>query len=323
MSTIRSEISWSKKPSLVLFRANDPFFVEREIERGRALCSSFQVVQGAHIEEHLLRDILFDRGFFAEPVCIFVKNVDVSKFRKVLESYVENPYVSDMVVLHSSSKKEPSWFANLKHNERVVKQKPASWKIPDFIAKQASLLGLYLPSRYPALLHMNLGEDLTLLYQDLWKLKLYIGDRTEIRGSDIQQVCVRHDQLKPFEMLKAWSSKELARTFQWVERLYLQSVDDPTLKLMKLFFMQMEKLLSACSLLSKGFTSDQIREKLQMPYPIFKEFEPLMKKRTEEELIQIWVDLCEVEARVKQGDDGKSALTFWLLRSFDVLPYSN
>lgn len=148
--------------------------------------------------------------------------------------------------------------------------------------------------------------NLELLVRELEKLTLYLGDRGTVTIDDIEAVMVFPEQNNIFALTDAVGTKDCSKAV-WLLRKMLQG-GEPPVYIISMLARQLRLVLNGGALAKKGFSSQQIAEKLKVhPYPVKKALAQGRNFR-QTELIDAMTKILETDVAIKRGQGEPVAL---------------
>jgi DNA polymerase III subunit delta len=191
-----------------------------------------------------IRSELETLPFLSPRRVVVVESADtfVTQFRSVLEKYVAAPSACGVLVLEVKS-----WPSNTKlaklvpDSATIVCKTPAPHLVAKWCVKRAkeahakALAG----SAADGLVEL-VGPDMGLLDQELAKLAVYVGNRSEIQREDVDQLVGRSREAETFKIFDAIGAAKSADALTILDRL-LDQGDEP-LAILGAFSWQLRRL---------------------------------------------------------------------------------
>lgn len=312
---------WSKLPPVVLISGSNEFLKSRELNRAILEFSEYRLLEydaSQDIEKAL--SVLNTRSLFNDKKLVVIHAIGSAKSKKKeLSAYCENPNKDTILILVTQHQKRVlKWLSSLKVSQHCSFDSIPSWDFPKWVLEEASLMGLSFPTAFADAIVMNVGEDHYALANELEKLRIYCGSRTEVNVSDIEAVLFQHTSFSPFEVVKIWGMGDTDHAV----RLYLSHLDNtPKTDWMRSVLVilgtlqdRVENLLTAKALKASGKGSDAIAKALKIsPFIYTDSVVPQMKARKSVALEDAYIELARIESQVKLGGPGKLLLESFLL----------
>ena len=158
---------------------------------------------------------------FAERQVVLLKEAQQMRDMDKLESYVENPLASTVLVV---SYKEKKLDARKKFTKLVkVKgflistKKMYDKELPGWTQELLQSKGLSATQKALALLVDHIGNDLKRIENEIDKLSVNLGKRTSITEDDIEQFIGVSKEFNVFELQSALAAKDLARSIRIIQ----------------------------------------------------------------------------------------------------------
>ena len=154
---------------------------------------------------------------FAERQVVLLKEAQQMKDVEKLEPYMENPLASTILVVSYKDKKLDARkkFTKLVKEKGVVisTKKLYDRDIPAWTQDMVHAKGLSITPKGLALLADHIGNDLSRIENEIEKLSVNLGKRTQINEDDIEV----SKEFNVFELQSAIASRDLARSIRIVQ----------------------------------------------------------------------------------------------------------
>ncbi len=158
---------------------------------------------------------------FAERQVVLLKEAQQMREIEKLESYVENPLASTVLVISYKEKKLDARkkFAKLIKENGVLlsTKKMYDSQLPEWTQGLLQQKGLSITQKGLALLVDHIGNDLSRIENEIDKLSINLGKRNTITEDDIEQYIGVSKDYNVFELQAALASKDLARSIQIIQ----------------------------------------------------------------------------------------------------------
>ena len=155
---------------------------------------------------------------FAERQVVLLKEAQQMKDIEKLESYIENPLNSTILVVSYKGKTLDgrSKFSKLikKKGEVFLSKKIYDNQLPSWINGYLQTNGFKITSKALNLLVDHIGNDLSRIVNEVDKLSLNIGKEKNITEDDIEKYIGISKEYNIFELQKAFSKKDNAKAIQ-------------------------------------------------------------------------------------------------------------
>ena len=158
---------------------------------------------------------------FSERQVVLLKEAQQMRDVEKLESYIENPLSSTVFVV---SYKEKKLDARKKFT-KIVKEKGVLFTtkkmydrdLPVWTQELLQTKGLTITQKGLALLVEHIGNDLVRIENEIDKLSINLGKRTNIIEDDIEQYIGVSKEYNVFELQAALAAKDLARSIRIIQ----------------------------------------------------------------------------------------------------------
>jgi DNA polymerase-3 subunit delta len=152
---------------------------------------------------------------FAERQVVLLKEAQQMRDVEKLESYMENPLHSTVLVVSYKEKKLDARkkFAKLIKEKGVLltTKKIYENQLPEWTQNLLETKGLTITQKGLALLIDHIGNDLTRIENEVDKICVNLGKRTSITEDDIENFIGVSKDYNVFELQSALAAKDLAR----------------------------------------------------------------------------------------------------------------
>lgn len=158
---------------------------------------------------------------FAERQVVLLKEAQQMRDVEKLESYVENPLHSTVFVVSYKEKKLDARkkFAKLIKEKGVLltTKKIYDNQLPEWTQNLLQARGLTISQKGLALLVDHIGNDLTRIENEVDKISVNLGKRTNITEEDIEQYIGVSKDYNVFELQSALAAKDLAASIRIIQ----------------------------------------------------------------------------------------------------------
>jgi DNA polymerase III subunit delta len=152
---------------------------------------------------------------FAERQVVLLKEAQQMRDVEKLETYIENPLSSTIFVVSYKEKKLDARkkFTKLVREKGVLltTKKMYDRELPEWTQTLIHSKGLTISPKGLALLVDHIGNDLTRIENEIDKLSINLGKRTNISEDDIEQYIGVSKEYNVFELQSALAAKDLTR----------------------------------------------------------------------------------------------------------------
>lgn len=158
---------------------------------------------------------------FAERQVVLLKEAQLMKGVEKLESYVENPLPSTVLVVSYKDKKLDGRksFAKLieQKGELFTTKKINANKLPDWAQLLIQNKGLTITQKGLMLLVDHIGNDLTRIENEINKLEINLNNRKNITEDDIERFIGISKDYNIFELQAALATKDFATAIRIIQ----------------------------------------------------------------------------------------------------------
>jgi len=158
---------------------------------------------------------------FAERQVVLLKEAQQMRDAEKLESYVENPLASTVFVVSYKEKKLDARkkFAKLIKEKGVLltTKKMYENQLPEWTQELLQSKGLTISQKGLLLLVDHIGNDLTRIENEIDKISVNLGKRTNITEDDIEKYIGVSKDFNVFELQTALASKDLAASIRIIQ----------------------------------------------------------------------------------------------------------
>jgi DNA polymerase-3 subunit delta len=152
---------------------------------------------------------------------VLLKEAQQMKDVEKLEPYIENPLSSTILVVSYKDKKldaRKKFSKLVKENGVVVTTKKLYDRdIPAWTQEMVHSKGLTITPKGLALLADHIGNDLSRIENEIEKLSVNLGKRTQINEDDIERYIGVSKEFNVFELQSAIATRDLARAIRIVQ----------------------------------------------------------------------------------------------------------
>ncbi len=158
---------------------------------------------------------------FAERQVVLLKEAQQMKDVEKLEPYMENPLASTILVVSYKDKKldaRKKFSKLVKENGVVITTKKLYDRdIPAWTQDMVHSKGLTITPKGLALLADHIGNDLSRIENEIEKLSVNLGKRTQINEDDIERYIGVSKEFNVFELQTAIAARDLTRAIRIVQ----------------------------------------------------------------------------------------------------------
>jgi DNA polymerase III subunit delta len=158
---------------------------------------------------------------FAERQVVLIKEAQQMKDIEKLETYIESPLNSTVLVISYKEKKLDARkkFAKLIKEKGVLvtTKKMYDNQLPEWTQELLQSKGLTISQKGMVLLVDHIGNDLTRIENEIDKISINLGKRTTITEDDIEQYIGVSKDFNVFELQSALAAKDIARSIRIIQ----------------------------------------------------------------------------------------------------------
>lgn len=183
-------------------------------------------------------DVLLDRPLWGAPDGLLIedpRDIPEKTYPKILALWDDIPLLVTMPT--GRYKKVYEQGLQVKKLEA-----PKPWELGQFLSQEyLKAYGLDVPAKWLDIIIQNVGSDLSILMQDGYTLKCYLGSRSKVQPQDLQAVFSSHQETVPFPFVDAVLLRQATLALQWLDKLY-DNPKDPTMLLVHFLRQGLERL---------------------------------------------------------------------------------
>lgn len=204
--------------------------------------------------------------------------------RQSLEAYLRRPHPTACLVLSATQKKGMDKLEEAVQAAGVVVQftAPTEREAPRWLQERARALGKQLTPQAALLLFEQVGLDLACLEMELEKLSIYVGERSVIDISDVQQVVSMQRSHSVFELLQHVGQNETHRAIHGLRSLMLS--DESPLGILALLARQIRLVWQVRDGQQRGLPLPQIGQGIGLSQFVVKKYLQQASRFSESEL---------------------------------------
>jgi len=193
---------------------------------------------------------------FAQKQVVLIKEAQHMKDIEKLESYIENPLVSTILIIGYKEKsldKRTKFYKVLKAKAEIFHaEKIRDYKLPDWILDYAKHKGYQMSDKSAILLANYLGNELSTIANEIGKLILNLKGKTEITERDIEQYVGISKDYNAFELQAAIARKDMAKAIKIIQYFSSNPKAAPIQMVLPALYSSFSKIWSACELPDKS-----------------------------------------------------------------------
>ena len=158
---------------------------------------------------------------FADRQVVLIKEAQQMKDIEKLETYIETPLNSTVLVVSYKEKKLDARkkFAKLikEKGELLTTKKMYDSQLPEWTQELLQSKGLNISQKGLMLLVDHIGNDLTRIENEIDKISVNLGKRTTITEEDIEQYIGVSKDFNVFELQTALATKDIAGSIRIIQ----------------------------------------------------------------------------------------------------------
>jgi len=158
---------------------------------------------------------------FAERQVVLLKEAQQMRDIMKLESYIQQPLGSTVLVVSYKDKKVDgrSKMAKLlkEKGELLSTKKLYDNQLPEWVNGLLQTLGLTINQKGLSLLIDHIGNDLTRIKSEIEKVRINLGNRKEIREDDIENFVGISKEFNVYELQAALVRKDVAKAIRIIQ----------------------------------------------------------------------------------------------------------
>ena len=166
----------------------------------------------------------------AERRVVVVKHIDqlAAKDIPLLAKYIQRPSPSTCLALTSKTSLTKSGFSAIKKNCTTVETKPLyDNQIPAWVRTYLTKYNLTISEEAIRLLHASTGNNLRNIASEIEKIKLILGETTQIEVKHIEAIVGTSREYNIFELCDSIGLKNIEKSLRILSRM-LQLGEQPT-----------------------------------------------------------------------------------------------
>lgn len=214
-----------------------------------------------------IKDTVETLPVFTSHRLVILKNAQDLKDAELLEleSLMQNPVESSVFVILADKvdKRKKSIKMLLDHAACVEFKKPYENQLPQWISHLCKNAGLKISTEAIHRLHRLVGNNLTELENQIFKIQDYIGDRTQIELADVNTVVSVSREESVFDFTKALGQKDRVKALEQLVNLMDQGQNE--ISIVSLVARHMRLLLTVRSGMDQGIGGAKLASLANVP----------------------------------------------------------
>jgi len=254
------------------------------------------------------------------PLLSDLKIIQVDNF-DLIKKQIKKNYTTSMGRIFESIKnilKKPPDYIWFLFTSKAIKEKDfnkqlyqllkESWQIQKFVSydnsyplkwviERAKIKGLPMTTELARLFLDVVGNDLSVLDNELEKISIYFIDR-EITYDLMKKIIRSNKHFSIFKMIEALSKKELIPALE-ILQVQIKSTPNEYIRFFSLVVMHFRRLLIVHCMIKQFYKETEILNKIQLPPFLGNQLLEQSKNFTFEELQKIYSELVNLDLRIK------------------------
>ena len=232
---------------------------------------------------------------------IILKEAQQMRNISALQSYVENPVPSTILVIAHKERKLDmrTTFAKAISKNGVVFESKSLYenKIPAWIRMHGKEMGMDISSKAAELMMLLLGNDLSKIENELEKLKIAVKDSERIDVEDIRNNISLSREYSVFELNNALGKKDMMKVFGIIDVFSKNPTQYPIQFVLGTLYAYFTKLL----IIYDNFRLDDKKLSQLLGLNIFfiKEYKSAARNYSKEKLFEVFDILSEYDMKSK------------------------
>jgi len=260
----------------------------------------------------------------ADRRVVVVREFDRLANKDILIPYVTNPLPSTLLVLLAEKIDSRTKIFELltKAAIKVECKRLYEDRIPAWTQNRITQFGKKSAIEACQLIHVHVGNSLREIQNEIDKLLIYIGDKTEITSEDVDAIIGLSKRYNIFELQKSIGRKEIAPAQEILERML--GAGEYAVGIVVMLTKYFQKLWLLQEISKKGTSNFQIANSIGINQYFLNEYLEASKKYSSAHIEKNITILLETDEALKSsGGDGKLILTLMINRLInDKIPAS-
>lgn len=310
---------------LYLFYGEEDFLIDRSIDSliAQALDPgakdfNLDVIHGGGTDAGTVRSTISQLPMMSDRRLVLVKEFDRLTPKDLLLPVVESPVPSTIAVFVSA---RPDFrmkvYRALESNGTVAEFRPLyESEIPSWIIARVGSQGKIISQEAAQLMRSCVGSSLREIQNEIEKLFIYVGSKTEIGVGDVTSVVGMSKQYNVFELQKVVGKKELGLSLEILDRM-IDAGDSP-LGMIVMLTRYFEKLWL---LREMAAPDDQAIASALGVSPYFaREYRDAARNFSGSQIEDCFSALVQADEALKSSGNAKVTLTLMLYRIVNGAP---
>ena len=252
---------------VTLFQGTQSLLIEREIEKIRQIKFKQQTdinFMTFHLDSDSIEKVIEAANtvsMFGEKKLLIAKNAesltsgDIAK----LNGYIEQPSPDTCLILISAELNKPK----LKKNSNLsTKNFDKITLVEDKIQKEAELIGINISRKACIEIHRLIGDDFTLINNELIKISNYFGNEKLVDEKDIEDFILKKNEEDIFNLINSISNRESKSAVRILKNLENQKYEP--LSIVSTLSWRIRQIWQVKELMNMNKNDKEIMEKLKI-----------------------------------------------------------
>lgn len=257
----------NKISPVMLYQGTQSILIEREIEEIRKIIS--EKYPGLnyltfHLDTGPIEKVIETANtvsMFGEKKLLVVKNSESLKSKDlgILNSYIDLPSPDTCIILISKEHNKPK----LKTNSNLLTRNFNKINMVESkIQKEAETLGVNITMKACNEIHRLIGDDFTLINNELVKISNYFGNKKLIDEKDVEKFILKRNDEDIFNLVNSISNREPRSAARILRNLENQNYEP--LSIVSTLSWRIRQIWQVKELLNMNKSDNEIAEKLKI-----------------------------------------------------------
>lgn len=276
MEGLKQQIKEQKFKNVMLFHGEETFMLDYYVKKiveliigSGEMTMNHDVFDDRKVVFSSIEDSMDTMPFFSDNRVIILKNLGLfektgANLAGLLSEKMEHlPSTTYVIIIESSVDKRIKLYKSV-HKNGYICEFPllGESELIRYIAKTLNPYGKKIEQKEARYLIQYVGDQLTVLHNEINKLINYLGDDEVVTHEAIEAICQKSVESKIFELVDCMGTKRRARAL----KLYhdLLSAKEPSNRILFMLTRQFRMIYKCKLLLGEGLDSNDIGKKLKL-----------------------------------------------------------
>lgn len=258
--------------------------------------------EGKEVNVKEIIDLAETMPFFAERRVIVIENSGLFKSsQEAMAGYIkEISPTTSFIFVETEVDKRNKLYKNVKECGYVSEMEFQSEKVLfRWISDQLSVYGKTIEQQALEMLLTKSGTQMELLTMEIEKLVSFVGDRSHIVTSDVEDISTVVVTNKIFDMVEAIAYKKQTKALDMYYDLL--TLKEAPMRILFLVSRHFNILMQIMDMTNKRVDMSTMAKTVSLPSFVINKYREQCKKFSKEQLLKAIKDCVEVEERVKTG----------------------